>query len=68
MAEFLVKVPLVIAKRSDGSDAYLYEGVPVPDGLRDGELERLKEGEFVGPVGGDEDDDKKPARKSAASK
>jgi hypothetical protein len=38
-----VNVPLVIAKRADGSDVYLYRGAPLPDGLADGEAKRLDE-------------------------
>ena len=38
-----VNAPLVIAKRADGSDVYLYEGATFPDGLLDGEAERLAE-------------------------
>lgn len=54
-----VTVPLVIAKRADGSDVYLYEGAPFPEGLREGEAERLAE--FLADDEGD-----KPARKSAS--
>lgn len=41
-----VTAPLVIAKRGDGSDVYLYRGAPLPDGLADKEAERLSE--FLG--------------------
>lgn len=42
-----VTAPLVIAKRADGGDVYLYRGVPfVEDGLADGEADRLKD--FLG--------------------
>lgn len=36
-----VNAPLVIAKRADGSDVYLYEGATFPDGMAEGEAERL---------------------------
>lgn len=39
----IVKAPLVIAKREDGSDVYVYAGAPLPDGLAAGEVERLAE-------------------------
>jgi hypothetical protein len=66
MADLIVTAPLVIAKRADGSDVYLYEGVSFPEGLRDGEAERLQEAGLIGSL--DDADDKKPARKTAASK
>lgn len=69
MADHVVTAPLVIAKRADGSDVYLYEGTPLPDGLKEGEAKRLKDAGLVGsPESEDSGDDKKPARKSAASK
>lgn len=37
----IVKAPLVIAKREDGSDVYVYAGSPLPDGLAKGEVARL---------------------------
>ena len=55
----LVTAPLVIAKRADGSDVYVYAGSPLPDGLAEGEEKRLAD--FLG-------DDDKPAAKKAASK
>ncbi len=43
----VVTAPLVIAKRADGSDVYLYEGAAfLPDTLAEGEGERLTE--FIG--------------------
>lgn len=39
----IVKAPLVIAKRADGSDVYVYAGAPLPDGLAAGEAKRLAE-------------------------
>jgi hypothetical protein len=44
----IVKVPLVIAKRADGSDVYVYQGSVLPDGLKDGEVARLAD--FLEPV------------------
>ena len=37
----IVTAPLVIAKREDGSDVYVYAGSPLPEGLQDGEADRL---------------------------
>lgn len=37
----IVTAPLVIAKLENGSDVYVYEGSPLPDGLKEGEAERL---------------------------
>ena len=41
-----VTAPLVIARRADGSDVYLYRGAILPDDLADGEAKRLAE--FLG--------------------
>jgi hypothetical protein len=43
----IVTGPLVVAKRQDGSDVYLYEGAEFPDGLKSGELARFVELGFV---------------------
>lgn len=53
-----VSAPLVIARREDGSDVYLYEGAALPAGLAEGEAERLAD--FL-----KDDDDKSPVRKSS---
>lgn len=42
----IVTSSLVIAKRADGSDVYLYEGASFPDGMLEGEAERLAD--FLG--------------------
>ncbi len=47
---FRVVVPLVIARDASGRHVYLYQGAQVPDGLVDGEVERLAEGGFVAEV------------------
>lgn len=52
----VVTAPLVIAKRADGSDVYLYEGAEFPDGMAEGEAERLADYLDAGD---------KPARKSS---
>jgi hypothetical protein len=39
----IVNVPLVIAKRADGTVAYVYSGAPLPTGLAEGEYDRLAE-------------------------
>lgn len=57
----LVKAPLVIAKREDGSDVYVYAGSPLPDGLADGEEKRLAD--FLEDEEGDSP--KASARKSS---
>jgi hypothetical protein len=61
----IVTAPLVIAKRADGSDVYLYEGVEFPEGMAEGEAERLAEFLSEDDAEGKSD---KPAVKSAASK
>ncbi len=63
MAEHIVTAPLVIAKRADGSDVYVYEGVQLPEGLKDGEVERLV---TAGLVGSDESDEKSPRRRKSS--
>ena len=52
----LVKAPLVIAKREDGSDVYVYRGAPLPDGLAKGEAKRLEEFLEDAPDAGSGDD------------
>lgn len=44
---FRVVVPLVIARAESGRDVYLYQGAPVPDGLADGQVERLAREGFI---------------------
>lgn len=53
-----VSAPLVVAKQSNGSDLYLYQGAPVPDGLADDEVKRLREGGFI-----EKDEDTKSSSK-----
>lgn len=38
---YVVTAPLVISKKQDGSDLYLYENTEVPDFVKADELERL---------------------------
>lgn len=59
-----VKAALVIAKLEDGSDVYLYEGAPVPEGLKDGEVDRLKELGLLEDESKSDDGDK-PSRRSS---
>lgn len=47
MADYMVNVPLVITRDQEGRHVYLYGGAVVPKGLGDGELDRLKDGDFV---------------------
>ena len=51
-----VTAPLVVAKQPNGSDLYLYQGAPVPDGLADGEIKRLEEGDFIEKDGSSKSD------------
>lgn len=44
---YTVTAPLVITKKDDGSDLYLYEGAFLPEGLADSEVKRLVDGGFV---------------------
>lgn len=63
---YVVTGPLATPYREDGTRVYLYQGSPVPDGLREGEVERLVDlGLF-----GEADAEEKPAaaKKPAASK
>jgi hypothetical protein len=60
MAYKVIK-PLVITKKQDGSDLYLYEGAVLPDFVSDEEVKRLLDGEFV-EKSGDE-----PAKSAAKS-
>jgi hypothetical protein len=41
MAYKVVTAPLVITKKQDGSDLYLYEGAVLPDFVSDDEVKRL---------------------------
>ena len=50
MAHKVVK-PLVITKKQDGSDLYLYHGAVLPDFVSDDEVKRLVDEEFVEKVG-----------------
>lgn len=61
-----VTAPLVIAKRADGTDAYLYEGATFPEGMAKGELKRLQDAGLVD--GGEQDisDDAPPADEKPA--
>jgi hypothetical protein len=47
MAGYKVVVPLVITKREDGSNLYLYENAVLPDFVSDDEVKRLQEEGFV---------------------
>lgn len=56
---FKVTAPLVITKKQDGSDLYLYEGSVVPDFVSDEEIKRLSEDKLVKKV------DDEPAKSAA---
>jgi len=62
---YIVSKALVITRKEDGSDLYLYYGSPVPAHVKDDELLRLIEGEFIAEDGDVQPEDK-PAAKSAA--
>lgn len=50
---FKVTTPLVITKKQDGSDLYLYQGAVLPDFVSDEEVKRLSDGGFVEKFGDD---------------
>ena len=60
---YIVTAPLVITRKEDGSDLYLYAGTSVPGYVKDDELLRLIEGEFIAE-GEPAEDKPKPAAKS----
>ena len=53
MSSYYVKVPLVIARDTEGKDRYLYRGAIVPSDVPPAEVQRLVDGEFLGQVGGE---------------
>lgn len=59
---FKVTAPLVITKKDDGSDLYLYEGAVVPDFVSDEEVKRLSADDLIEKVG---DEPAKSAAKSS---
>ena len=59
---FKVVVPLVITKKQDGSDLYLYCNAVLPDFVSDDEIKRLSEEGFVEKFG---DEPAKSAAKSS---
>lgn len=65
----VVKAPLVVATREDGSQVYLYAETPFPtSGLAEGEEKRLAEFLEDGSEQADDEGDdkpKRPARKSS---
>ena len=44
---YQVVKPLVITKKPDGSDLYLYENAPVPEGVSADEIKRLLDEGFI---------------------
>lgn len=67
---YVVTGPLATPYREDGTRVYLYEGSEFPDGLREGELERMVDLGLVGEATSKADDDESsaPAKKAAAKK
>jgi hypothetical protein len=59
---YVVTAPLVITKKADGSDLYLYLGSPVPEDNA-GEVKRLEDEGFIEKVDGRSS---KPAAKPSA--
>lgn len=55
----IVTAPLVISKKADGSDLYLYEGSELPDWASDDEIKRLVDLGMVEKVDG-----RKPSSKA----
>ncbi|MCW2898486.1 MAG: hypothetical protein JWO67_751 [Streptosporangiaceae bacterium] len=52
MAQFKVTAPLVITKKQDGSDLYLYRGAVLPDFVSDDEVKRLSDDGFLEQLDG----------------
>jgi hypothetical protein len=48
---YTVSVPLVITRKADGSDLYLYQGAPFPETDAD-EVKRLEDEGFIEKVDG----------------
>jgi hypothetical protein len=48
---YKVTSPLVITKKEDGSDLYLYEGAVVPDFVSDDEVKRLSADKLIEKAG-----------------
>jgi hypothetical protein len=48
-----VVVPLVITKKQDGSDLYLYEKAVLPDFVSDDEVKRLLADKFIESLDGE---------------
>lgn len=63
--QYVVTGPLATPYREDGTRAYLYQGALLPDGLREGEVDRMVD---LGLVGEAESDAKPAAKKASASK
>lgn len=60
-----VVVPLVITKKEDGSDLYLYQGAVLPDFVSDEEVKRLLADKFIESL--DSEPAKAAAKKSSPS-
>jgi hypothetical protein len=52
----IVTAPLVITKKEDGSDLYLYQGSVVPSNVSASEIKRLSERQFIEKIGSAEAD------------
>lgn len=62
---YTVTAPLVIAKKQDGSDLYLYEGAVLPDFVPEADVKRLSDLGFVDKV--PEGSSAKPRKPAAES-
>lgn len=63
--QYIVTAPLVITKKEDGSDLYLYQDALLPDFISDDEIKRLSDEEFIDKVSASDAKGKpKPASES----
>lgn len=64
----VVTGPLATPYREDGTRAYLYQGALLPDGLREGEVDRMVDLGLVEECDAPEPDEKPAAKKAASGK
>lgn len=65
MSKHTVTAPLIITKKADGSDLYLYEGAVLPDSVSAEEIKRLQTLGLVDkPEEGEKTAPKKPISES----
>lgn len=61
---YIVIAPLVITKKEDGADQYLYEGAALPSHVKGDELKRLDGEGFIAKVTATEAASAKPSSES----